>query len=82
MISLQAKLILRLDWDKAHVRPLHGFGNRLGVKVVFLVRFQKRPYILRWHESNLVTLCRQSGSKKMSATIGFQPIRQQEIFAV
>jgi Na+-transporting NADH:ubiquinone oxidoreductase subunit NqrD len=38
---LQVQPIIRLDWNKAHGWPLDGFGNRLGVEIIVLVRFAK-----------------------------------------
>jgi len=42
---------VRLDRHKAHVRPLHCFGNSFGIKVVVLVGLQKWLYELCRHKA-------------------------------
>jgi hypothetical protein len=43
---LEVELIVRLDGDEPHGWPLHGFGYRLRIHVIILLRFDERPYEL------------------------------------
>jgi hypothetical protein len=71
MESLKIKLIVRLDRDKAHVRPLQRFSNSLGIQIVVLVRLQEGLYKLCRHKPDCVSLGRQRRTKEMSSAARF-----------
>lgn len=55
----QIHLFRRLDRHEAHGRPLHRFGDRLGIAVVVLVTLEERLDVLRRDQTRIVTERRQ-----------------------
>ena len=70
MHRLQVELLLRLDGDEAHVLLGHGFGDRLGIDEVVLVRLAIGLHELRGNEPYFVSLLAQSAGEKMRSAAG------------
>ena len=68
--GLKVKLPLRLELDEAHGGPARGFGNRLGIAVVVLLRLHVGPHILRRHQADAVALSGEQAPEMMSAAAG------------
>jgi hypothetical protein len=52
--AIQIQLVVGFQGHKAHLRPLHRFGDRLRVQIVILVGFNIRANKLRSHEPYLM----------------------------
>jgi hypothetical protein len=72
MNRLQVQLIVRLDRNKPHVLPLHGFSDRFGIHEVVLVRLHEWLHKLRRDQSNVVALLPQCPSEEVRSRTGFQ----------
>ena len=55
MQRLQVELLCRLRRHELHGWPLHRLGNRLGITEVVLLSLRVGPYVLRRHQSGIVT---------------------------
>ena len=54
--ALQIELVLGLDWHKAHVVAGDGFGDRLRIQIVVLVRLAERLHKLPGNQPHLMPL--------------------------
>src|SRR5215470_6976413 len=71
MQSQQVHLLRRLDRHEVHGLPLHSFRNRLGIAVVVLMTFEERLYVLRRHQTNIVSKRGELAADVMSPRAGF-----------
>ena len=71
MQRLQIRLRLALHWHEAHRRPCCGFGDRLRVTVIVLLRLDVGPHVLRRHQPHLVPGFSEDPPKMMRAAAGF-----------
>ena len=70
MQSLQVELIGSLRGDKLHLRPLHGFGNRLRVTEVVLLAFGIGAHVPRRHQPRIVPQRVKLAAEMMSTDAG------------
>jgi hypothetical protein len=69
--DLRVELRLALELDEAHRRPRRGFGDRLGIPLVVLLRLHVGLHVLGWHQPHLVTLLAQDTAEVVGAAAGF-----------
>lgn len=67
MQRLDVELVDRLDRHKAHGRPLHGLGDRLGVAEVVLLALHERLHELRRDDLHLVPQARERAAEMVGA---------------
>ena len=71
MQDLRVELCLALELDEAHRRPRRGFGDRLGIPLVVLLRLHVGLHVLGWHQPHLVTLLAQDTAEVVGSAAGF-----------
>jgi hypothetical protein len=57
--DLRVELRLALELDEAHRRPRRGFGDRLGIPLVVLLRLHVGLHVLGRHQPHIMTLLTQ-----------------------
>ena len=67
MQRLHVKLVLALQFDKAHRRPRRRFRDPFGVPIVVLLRLDIGPDIFRRHQPDSVAVCGKHATQMMGA---------------
>ena len=71
MQDLRVELCLALQLDEAHRRPRRGFGDRLGIPLVVLLRLHVGLHVLGRHQPHIMTLLTQDTAEMVGAAAGF-----------
>jgi hypothetical protein len=81
MRRLQVELVNGPGWHKPHGRPLHGFGNRLGIAEVIHLALAEGEHELGGDQLHVMPEGQQLTAEMMGTYTGFRPIKQGGMLA-